>query len=339
MAPLVKYSALVTRMSGKLNGSVFAFNQGGDYFRNNKQGKGKTSDRWQANKAMWANLSSHWRDLTDEQRAEWVAITSLYPTLNRFGVERIPSGYELYMRLNGAMVMNRLGNSLTPDNPEEEDELGVLTSSATNNATPYAVTWRITRGAGPALTPVILKMDGVTIMDSTGGAYYDLGWSDAVNQAGLQALLPAGVTVLVTTIDPSNTDLKFTFSQASGYWGQTSEVTVTGATWTTTNSQPVVLPEIIITISFSEAVTAGTVVCGYCGSYERNGSRPKPGLQKWMINQEDIAVQSIDFSFPFLYQYGQPIVGGTVNAYLRVIRTHTGQQGQRRWVLISFAGI
>lgn len=337
--PLVKYSALVTRMSGKLNGSVFAFNQGGDYFRNNKQGKGKTSDRWQQNKALWANLSTHWRNLTDEERAEWVAITPLYPTLNRFGVERTPTGYELYMRLNGAMLMNRLGNSLTPDNPEEEDELGVLTASATTNPAPFAVTWRITRGAGPALTPVILKVDGVTIMDSTATAYYDLGWSDAVNQAGLQALLPAGVTILVTTIDPSNTDLKFTFTQASGYWGGTTEALVTGATWTVVSSQPVILPPVIISIAFSEAVTAGTVVCGYCGSYESAGSRPRPGLQKWMANQADIAVQSLDISMAFYEQYGSPITDGLVNAYLRVIRTNTGQQGQRRWVVIVFNGI
>lgn len=112
--PKVKLSALVSDMKGKSQGSVFASNSGGVYFRNNPSGGGKKSAKWGAQKNRFGSLSTRWKALTNEQRAAWSAAASMYPTLNAFGDERIPSGYELFMRLNGTLVSNNLSPIVLP---------------------------------------------------------------------------------------------------------------------------------------------------------------------------------------------------------------------------------
>jgi hypothetical protein len=56
--PKVKFTALVSDMKGKANGSVFASNNGGTYFRTNKTGGGRKSNAWNQQKAEFSDLSS-----------------------------------------------------------------------------------------------------------------------------------------------------------------------------------------------------------------------------------------------------------------------------------------
>jgi hypothetical protein len=334
--PLVKYSALVTRMSGKLNGSVFAFNQGGDYFRNNKQGKGKTSSRWQQNKALWANLSAQWRLLPDADKSAWVAIAPEYPTTNRFGVPRTPSGYELFMRLNGAMVMNELGCCLTPDNPEEEDDLGVLTPAVTTNAAPFSAVFNIHKVGAEANPYIYANYSGFVFLPFDGSLYFASADSDAANIARISSFLSPGWSVNVVSGAGSTWTITFTLDPDYAAIGGTVDFTVASADWTNTPMETVIKPTTLINVVYSLPVGDTTAVCAYTGSYEARGARPKPGLQKRMANQTDNGTQYVDISIPFYLQYGAAISGGTVNGYLRVINTHTGQQGVRRWYIIQF---
>lgn len=115
--PKVRFSALVTDMKGKANGSVFASNAGGTYFRTNKTGGGRKSVDWATNKNKFADLSSTWRSLTQEQRDAWKDARTLYPTTNAFGQVRIPTSYELYMRLNATLQASGLPTLITPNVP------------------------------------------------------------------------------------------------------------------------------------------------------------------------------------------------------------------------------
>lgn len=99
--PQIKFSGLVTAMKGKAGGSIFSQNKQGAYFRNNRWGGGRKSQRWDAAKVKLAALSNSWRLLTSEQREAWQAAGADYPMLNKFKDEYIPSGYQLYMSLNG----------------------------------------------------------------------------------------------------------------------------------------------------------------------------------------------------------------------------------------------
>jgi len=99
--PQIKFSALVTDIKGKANGSVFSSNKQGSYFRNNKWGGGRKTARWQNAKVNLAFLSNAWKNLTNEEREAWNAAAPDNPFLNKFKVEYIPSGYQLFMSWNG----------------------------------------------------------------------------------------------------------------------------------------------------------------------------------------------------------------------------------------------
>lgn len=129
--PKIKLSALISDIKGKANGSVFARNSGGVYYRNNPSGGGRKSTTWDRVKAQFSKVSSGWRALTNEQRLAWNAAVSEYNTHNVFGDNRIPSGYELYMRVNQTLSANGLSPIIAPRSPEplpDVTECMVLTS-------------------------------------------------------------------------------------------------------------------------------------------------------------------------------------------------------------------
>lgn len=97
---VVKYSGLVTDMKGKIGGSVMAGGSGGATMRQNKYGNSKQSANFQRQKARVSSVSQAWRQLTDTQRNAWNAVTTEFPTTNKWGEPRFPSGYELFQRLN-----------------------------------------------------------------------------------------------------------------------------------------------------------------------------------------------------------------------------------------------
>lgn len=121
--PKVKFTALVSDMKGKANGSVFASNSGGTYFRTNKTGGGQKSLSWAANKNSFADISGTWRSLTDAEKEAWKDARTLYPTTNAFGDVRLPSAYELFMRLNGVLSAANLPNLSTPLTPRSMPQM------------------------------------------------------------------------------------------------------------------------------------------------------------------------------------------------------------------------
>ena len=124
--PKVKFSALISDMKGKANGSVFAKNSGGNYFRNNPSGGGKKSLAWSKAKSKLSSLAGKWRHLTQDQRLAWNNAVSNFSTVGAFGDERIPSGYELVMRLNGSLVNSGKPINIVPPAPQSFPDLGIV---------------------------------------------------------------------------------------------------------------------------------------------------------------------------------------------------------------------
>lgn len=122
--PKIKFSTLVSGVKGKSNGSVFSTNSGGAYFRTNKTGGGKKSARWDKNKAGFSSLAQSWKMLSDEEQEAWNNATLAYMTLNAFGDSRKPSGYELFMRLNGALIAVNKPVLTLPAVPRELPSVG-----------------------------------------------------------------------------------------------------------------------------------------------------------------------------------------------------------------------
>lgn len=130
--PKIKLSALASDMKGKANGSVFSKNNGGLYFRNNPNGGGKKSAKWDAQKARFSSLASQWRNLTTTEQDAWNSMSPSYPTTNAFGDPRISSGYELYMRLNGALISQGKNVLSTPMPPRTLPDTGSSAVSVPN---------------------------------------------------------------------------------------------------------------------------------------------------------------------------------------------------------------
>lgn len=101
----IKYSGLVTGIKGVLGGSVLSLNQGGYYIRTRTTGGSKSMPVWQKQKGLFSFLAQEWRTLNDSQRAAWSDASPSYPTVDKFGNTRYPSGFELYMRLNGSLIV------------------------------------------------------------------------------------------------------------------------------------------------------------------------------------------------------------------------------------------
>jgi len=124
--PKIKLSALVSDMKGKSNGSVFSKNSGGVYFRNNPSGGGKKSAKWDKQKSNFSAISRSWRSLTEIEQQSWIDIVSQYPTKNAFGDVRLPTGFELYCRLNGALQAQNFPLLTTPLSPRSVPSVGYV---------------------------------------------------------------------------------------------------------------------------------------------------------------------------------------------------------------------
>ena len=96
----VKFGAIVTDISGKLGGHVFAKNRGGNYMRTKTTPLNPQSVRQMAVRAMFALISSAWSALTETARNSFRDKVVEYSTTNVFGDVKNPSGKALYQKLN-----------------------------------------------------------------------------------------------------------------------------------------------------------------------------------------------------------------------------------------------
>ncbi len=100
----VKFSALISDMRNKLNGSVFSKNRAGSYLRNKVTPTNPSTPSQAGVRSILGTLASGWRTLTDEERTEWNSVVESWLTTDIFGDSVTPSGFQLYVRLNGNIV-------------------------------------------------------------------------------------------------------------------------------------------------------------------------------------------------------------------------------------------
>jgi hypothetical protein len=108
MMALIKYSALVSGMSGKLNGSVAARNRYGSYLRNKTTPVNAQTSFQQIQRAFLASLSSSWQTISQAQREAWGRFAEDHPITNQFGDTVTLSGQVQYVSCN----QNRLNMGL-----------------------------------------------------------------------------------------------------------------------------------------------------------------------------------------------------------------------------------
>jgi hypothetical protein len=137
----VKFSALVSEMRNKLNGSVFSRNRGGAYLRTKVTPLNPQSIAQVLVRARFTGFSQAWRSLTDAQRDAWRSAVSNWATTDVFGDLINPTGATLYIRLN-TNIQNAGGAVISlPPAPAGADALTALSVVAGAGAGTVAVTF------------------------------------------------------------------------------------------------------------------------------------------------------------------------------------------------------
>ena len=96
----IKYSALVSDMRNKLNGSVASKNRYGSYLRNKVTPVNPSSSPQQIICSNFSANSKDWRALTDAERLAWNGAVDMWKRTDIFGDLKTPSGFNLFMRIN-----------------------------------------------------------------------------------------------------------------------------------------------------------------------------------------------------------------------------------------------
>lgn len=96
----VKFSALISDMRNKLNGSVFSKNRAGSYLRNKVTPVNPQSVAQTAARSLLTSYSQAWKNLSQDQIAAWNTAVSQWATTDIFGDIKNPTGLQLFIRLN-----------------------------------------------------------------------------------------------------------------------------------------------------------------------------------------------------------------------------------------------
>lgn len=100
MCAKIKYSALVSDMRNKLNGSVASKNRFGSYLRNKVTPVNPQTSFQQIVRQQLGAFSSQYRGLTPAQRSSWINGAQNFPFTDIFGDIRYLSGQMLFVKLN-----------------------------------------------------------------------------------------------------------------------------------------------------------------------------------------------------------------------------------------------
>lgn len=106
----IQYSAVIGDIRGKLGGSQFSKNKSGNIFQNKPNRKQSSSSGQSAYRSNFAFLSKHWNGISVSDKEANSAAALNYPYVDKFGVTRYFSGYQLLLRSN----LNRLMSGLAP---------------------------------------------------------------------------------------------------------------------------------------------------------------------------------------------------------------------------------
>lgn len=120
---LVKFTAIVDHISGKLNGNVFSKNKGGNYVRSRGTVLNPSTSAQNFVRSIFGSISQYWRDLTDAQRAGWNGATVNFPYQNRLGDSKTYTGKSLFQKLNGELL--NIGGAIMEDPPNPQDVIGL----------------------------------------------------------------------------------------------------------------------------------------------------------------------------------------------------------------------
>ena len=97
---LIKLTAVVDNISGKLNGSVFARNKDGHYIRSKSNPTNPQTEKQNLVRSLLSGVSTEWRNLSQGQREAWKGASQDFPYQNKLGDTKNYSGFNLFVKHN-----------------------------------------------------------------------------------------------------------------------------------------------------------------------------------------------------------------------------------------------
>lgn len=161
----VKYSALVSDMRNKLNGSVLSKNRAGNYIRNKVTPVNPQTAAQQANRQQLGSMSSAWNGLTESQRQSWRGAVTSFPYTDIFGDRKELDGKSLMIKLNLNLLNAGQAQIQTAPASVAIPELGITSGTAS-----------VTDGVGLVITPATIPAGFSLLVYATppvnGGVYF-----------------------------------------------------------------------------------------------------------------------------------------------------------------------
>jgi hypothetical protein len=100
----VKTSGFIDGIKGRMHGDVFQYNQGGLVMRGTKVYCRTAMYTVKPMIAIFPTVTAAWRGLSVADRALWALYATHFTVATKFGVNRIPSGYNLFCACNGRLA-------------------------------------------------------------------------------------------------------------------------------------------------------------------------------------------------------------------------------------------
>ena len=132
---LIKLSATVSRISGKLGGSIFQFAKYGQVVKQNAFSLPQFSTRQTAQRMKATIIPTLWSQLTLPEKNDWKDLTSLYPYVNKVGETSIYSGYALFLLLNQNLFFANLPITLQAPGKLSGRTFGIMTILSISSTT------------------------------------------------------------------------------------------------------------------------------------------------------------------------------------------------------------
>lgn len=152
----IKYSALVSEMRNKLNGSVLSKNRYGNYIRNKVTPVNPQTSYQLNQRANLSALSSQWRGLTQAQRDAWANAAQQRPFTDIFGDTKTLSGQALYVSANLNLLASGSATISEPGLSVAIPVLDSVTAVIESNASDVLQTADVT--IAPAVIPAGFKL-------------------------------------------------------------------------------------------------------------------------------------------------------------------------------------
>lgn len=211
----IKFSGVgITDGRGKFGGSVASRNTAGAYIRNKVTPVNPDTPAQSAVRAIFADISQAWRDLSQTQRDEWNEAVPNFEHTDIFGDTIQPTGFNLHQQLNLNLGAIGLAFITSPPAPSEVQSLTNLVLELDGGGTNLEVD---STDAIEASTDFIIEATvglsaGVSFVDSELKAIVIVTDSDGfpINiqvayDAVFGSLPPVGTKVFVRMVGVNNT--------------------------------------------------------------------------------------------------------------------------------------